>query len=172
MLLDISINKGLQKKFPWRLTKWVVISADMHQALRVHLCHDVYLLQWIGFIKDYDGGTLVECRLNPKFCYTDFTEMMKRQKTALDGRVRKQSNSHVIHDGLKVHCGSTILSSNISTFMSNTKVVSAGHAWESTHSHPSNSRGSWSRMEHHLIWHAKVQVSHWWGICIDVWSHA
>lgn len=30
------------------------------------------VLQWAGFIKDYDGGTLMECRIHPSLPYADF----------------------------------------------------------------------------------------------------
>lgn len=29
-------------------------------------------VQWAGFIKDYDGGTLMECRIHPSLPYADF----------------------------------------------------------------------------------------------------
>ena len=35
-------------------------------------CTAVYRLQWFGFIKDYDGGTLMECRIHPTLPYASF----------------------------------------------------------------------------------------------------
>lgn len=32
----------------------------------------LYSLQWFGFIKDYDGGTLMECRIHPTLPYAAF----------------------------------------------------------------------------------------------------
>lgn len=29
-------------------------------------------LQWQGYIKDYDGGTLMECRIHPSLPYGSF----------------------------------------------------------------------------------------------------
>uniref|UniRef100_A0A061RH03 histone acetyltransferase n=1 Tax=Tetraselmis sp. GSL018 TaxID=582737 RepID=A0A061RH03_9CHLO len=57
--------------------------------------------KWKGFIKDYDGGTLMEFVLNHHISYTDFTGMMKQQQEALDARIRKVSNSHLVNQGIK-----------------------------------------------------------------------
>lgn len=36
--------------------------------------------QWLGFIKDYDGGTLMECRIYHEVNYTDVPGMVKAQR--------------------------------------------------------------------------------------------
>lgn len=36
-----------------------------------------------GYIKDYDGGTLMQCVLYPKVDYLNITGMVQRQRTAL-----------------------------------------------------------------------------------------
>eukprot|EP00798_Chlamydomonas_sp_ICE-L_P023517 gene23517-9040_t len=66
---------------------------------------EIYLdhCRWYGFIKDYDGGTLMECALHPKICYTEFPELIKKQRTALEARIRSISNSHIVHPGLGHH---------------------------------------------------------------------
>jgi histone acetyltransferase len=33
--------------------------------------------RWVGFIKDYDGGTLMECAIHPKLPYTDLVGMFR-----------------------------------------------------------------------------------------------
>ena len=58
------------------------------------------MLQWVGWIKDYDGGTLMECVINPKLPYTDFATLVERQREALDRHIRTLSRSHVVHPGL------------------------------------------------------------------------
>jgi histone acetyltransferase len=35
---------------------------------------------WGGFIKDYDGGTLMECVLHPRLPYGDLAGMLRQQK--------------------------------------------------------------------------------------------
>mmetsp|Transcript_15954 Transcript_15954/g.41384 ORF Transcript_15954/g.41384 Transcript_15954/m.41384 type:complete len:482 (+) Transcript_15954:131-1576(+) len=57
--------------------------------------------QWTGFIKDYDGGTLMECAMHPKICYTGFPSMISVQQADLEARIRLQSNSHIVYPGLQ-----------------------------------------------------------------------
>ena len=52
-----------------------------------------------GFIKDYDGGTLMQCHLNPAIPYLEIPSMLYRQRRALEDKIRKKSNSHVIRSG-------------------------------------------------------------------------
>lgn len=33
--------------------------------------------RWVGYIKDYDGGTLMQCVLHPKLPFTDLVQMLK-----------------------------------------------------------------------------------------------
>lgn len=33
--------------------------------------------RWVGFIKDYDGGTLMECIIHPKVPYTDLVNLFR-----------------------------------------------------------------------------------------------
>ena len=56
---------------------------------------------WFGFIKDYDGGTLMECVLHPNIPYTKFPEMISAQRAFLDKQVRRVSNYHIVHPGLQ-----------------------------------------------------------------------
>eukprot|EP00878_Enallax_costatus_P006283 GHUV01006587.1.p1 GENE.GHUV01006587.1~~GHUV01006587.1.p1 ORF type:complete len:451 (+),score=121.80 GHUV01006587.1:320-1672(+) len=57
--------------------------------------------RWVGYIKDYDGGTLMECILHAKVPYIDLVNTIRIQKEYLDGEIRKLSNSHVVHPGVK-----------------------------------------------------------------------
>ena len=57
-------------------------------------------LQWVGYIKDYDGGTLMECVIVQRLPYTCLPEMLQAQKQALDSRIRHYSKSHVVYPGL------------------------------------------------------------------------
>jgi len=56
--------------------------------------------RWVGFIKDYDGGTLMECRINQKVNYLDIPGMIKRQRETVYEKIRKISNSHSVYPGL------------------------------------------------------------------------
>ena len=35
---------------------------------------------YLGYIKDYEGATLMECELNPRIPYTELSHIIKRQK--------------------------------------------------------------------------------------------
>jgi histone acetyltransferase len=54
-----------------------------------------------GFIKDYDGGTLMECTMHPRVCYTQLPWLVRTQRLALDERIRANSHSHVVRSGLR-----------------------------------------------------------------------
>ena len=56
--------------------------------------------QWVGWIKDYDGGTLMECVINPRLPYTDFPSLVEKQREALDRHIRTLSKAHVVHPGI------------------------------------------------------------------------
>mmetsp|Transcript_13987 Transcript_13987/g.39495 ORF Transcript_13987/g.39495 Transcript_13987/m.39495 type:complete len:479 (-) Transcript_13987:488-1924(-) len=57
--------------------------------------------KWGGFIKDYDGGTLMECALNFQLSYTQFSKIIKQQRDFLDSQVKKISRSHIVYPGLQ-----------------------------------------------------------------------
>ena len=54
----------------------------------------------MGYIKDYDGGTLMECVINERLPYTGFPGMIAAQRAALDRSIRALSNAHVVRPGL------------------------------------------------------------------------
>ncbi|KAA0052431.1 histone acetyltransferase GCN5 [Cucumis melo var. makuwa] len=75
----------------------------------IHLEKD----RWQGYIKDYDGGILMECKIDPKLPYTDLSSMIRRQrqarylllnhcgfKYAIDEKIRELSNCHIVYPGL------------------------------------------------------------------------
>mmetsp|Transcript_4578 Transcript_4578/g.8623 ORF Transcript_4578/g.8623 Transcript_4578/m.8623 type:complete len:466 (-) Transcript_4578:221-1618(-) len=57
--------------------------------------------RWYGYIKDYDGGTMMECPLSDAISYTDFPKTIRMQREALDAKLRQFSNSHIVYPGLK-----------------------------------------------------------------------
>ena len=56
-----------------------------------------------SFVKDYDGGTLMECRLDPRAAatYANLPEVLSEQRAAVDAAVRGRSQSHVVWKGLE-----------------------------------------------------------------------
>ena len=54
-----------------------------------------------GFIKDYDDATLMHCELNPKIIYTQFSEVVKKQKEVLKKLIeQRQQEIQKVHPGL------------------------------------------------------------------------
>lgn len=58
--------------------------------------------RWQGYIKDYDGVTLMECVLHPKVDYLNIPMLLKAQKMSLVEKLKEISNSHVVFPGLDV----------------------------------------------------------------------
>lgn len=42
--------------------------------------------RYLGYIKDYEGATLMECELNPRIPYTELSHIIKKQKEVSPGR--------------------------------------------------------------------------------------
>ncbi|XP_076913345.1 histone acetyltransferase GCN5-like [Bidens hawaiensis] len=63
---------------------------------------DIFLEKklWHGYIKDNDGGILMECKIDPKFPYTDLSTMIRRQRQAIDEKIRELSNCHIVYPGI------------------------------------------------------------------------
>ena len=55
---------------------------------------------WAGYIKDYEGGTIMECKMLPKVDYLHTQELVAQQREAILTKIRQMSKSHVVHPGL------------------------------------------------------------------------
>ena len=55
---------------------------------------------WAGYIKDYEGGTIMQCTLLDKVDYLDVASTVAVQREAILEKIRQMSKSHVIHEGL------------------------------------------------------------------------
>ncbi|CAH4034884.1 histone acetyltransferase KAT2A isoform X1 [Pieris brassicae] len=54
-----------------------------------------------GYIKDYEGATLMHCELNPRIVYTKFTSVIRRQKEIVKKLIdMRQKEVRKIHPGL------------------------------------------------------------------------
>lgn len=51
---------------------------------------------WMGYIKDYEGGTLMQCSMVPQIRYLEISRMLLKQKEAIRAKLRLSSESHVI----------------------------------------------------------------------------
>lgn len=52
---------------------------------------------WMGCIKDYEGGTLMQCSMLPRIRYLEIGRMLLKQKETVQAKIRALSRSHVIH---------------------------------------------------------------------------
>ena len=57
--------------------------------------------RWVGFIKDYDGGTLMECSINYRVNYLEIQSMLAKQRECVMEKIRRISNSHIVYPGVK-----------------------------------------------------------------------
>lgn len=55
---------------------------------------------WAGYIKDYEGGTIMQCTMLPKVDYTQTRDIIAKQREAILEKIRERSKSHVVYDGL------------------------------------------------------------------------
>ncbi|KAF9654000.1 Bromodomain-containing protein [Thelephora ganbajun] len=56
---------------------------------------------WAGYIKDYEGGTIMECALLPKVNYLEIRDMVSRQREAVMTKIREISKSHIVYSGIQ-----------------------------------------------------------------------
>ncbi|KAG0232750.1 histone acetyltransferase [Actinomortierella wolfii] len=56
---------------------------------------------WMGYIKDYEGGTIMQCTTVPKVKYLDVHNTLQIQRKAVITKIKEVSKSHIIHPGLK-----------------------------------------------------------------------
>lgn len=59
--------------------------------------------RWFGYIKDYDGGTLMECYIHPSLPYSDIPCMIETQKKYLEQDVQEMSKANIVYPGLEDH---------------------------------------------------------------------
>ncbi|SCU92359.1 LANO_0E00518g1_1 [Lachancea nothofagi CBS 11611] len=56
---------------------------------------------WMGYIKDYEGGTLMQCSMLPRIRYLDAAKILILQEAAIQRKIKLVSKSSVVHAGLK-----------------------------------------------------------------------
>ena len=54
--------------------------------------------RWFGYIKDYDGGTLMECYIHPGVDYTNVNDLVATQRAYIYKKIHQQSKSDVVYD--------------------------------------------------------------------------
>jgi len=53
--------------------------------------------RWMGYIKDYEGGTIMQCSMVPKIRYLESGRMLMKQKAAVEAKVKSIGRSHITH---------------------------------------------------------------------------
>ncbi|QPG77081.1 histone acetyltransferase [Brettanomyces nanus] len=56
---------------------------------------------WMGYIKDYEGGTLMQCTMLPRIRYLDGPKILSLQRAAILKKIRSIGHSHLVRPGLK-----------------------------------------------------------------------
>mmetsp|Transcript_8638 Transcript_8638/g.11275 ORF Transcript_8638/g.11275 Transcript_8638/m.11275 type:complete len:309 (+) Transcript_8638:14-940(+) len=56
--------------------------------------------RWYGYIKDYDGGTLMECYVHPTVNFPKIKEVIKIHREFLLNRIQSASKEHIVYPGL------------------------------------------------------------------------
>lgn len=54
--------------------------------------------KWMGYIKDYEGGTIMQCSMLPKIRYLESGRLLLKQKAAVHAKIRAVSKSYDIHE--------------------------------------------------------------------------
>lgn len=55
---------------------------------------------WAGYIKDYEGGTIMQCTMLRKVDYLATKEIVAQQREAILAKIRQMSKSHIVYEGL------------------------------------------------------------------------
>lgn len=57
---------------------------------------------WMGYIKDYEGGTLMQCSMLPRIRYLEVGRLLLKQKATVQAKTRLLGKSHIIHQPSEV----------------------------------------------------------------------
>ena len=55
---------------------------------------------WAGYIKDYEGGTIMQCTMLSRVDYTATRDIITQQREAVLSKIRKMSKSLDVYPGL------------------------------------------------------------------------
>ncbi|KAI0055167.1 Bromodomain-containing protein [Artomyces pyxidatus] len=55
---------------------------------------------WAGYIKDYEGGTIMQCTMLRRVDYLNTREIIAQQREAILAKIRQMSKSHIVYPGL------------------------------------------------------------------------
>lgn len=55
--------------------------------------------RWKGYIKDYEGGTMMECHVHPTIDYSRVSDIIKKQKEFVIKKIKELSLNEIKYDG-------------------------------------------------------------------------
>ena len=58
--------------------------------------------RWVGYIKDYDGGTLMECYIHPGINYLNVNGIVAKQREFIYSRIKEISKANISYPGLDI----------------------------------------------------------------------
>jgi hypothetical protein len=53
--------------------------------------HLLFVIRWVGYIKDYDGGTLMECYIHPGMDYLNVPKIVAMQRAFIYERIKERT---------------------------------------------------------------------------------
>lgn len=53
---------------------------------------------WMGYMKDFEGGTLMQCTMVPRVRYLEVGRLLLKQKETVRAKIRLLSKSHIVHE--------------------------------------------------------------------------
>ncbi|KAI8642348.1 hypothetical protein BD408DRAFT_416655 [Parasitella parasitica] len=58
--------------------------------------------KWVGYIKDYEGGTIMQCTTVPKVKYLYVHDTLAIQKKSVYEKMKEYSTSHIVYPGIQM----------------------------------------------------------------------
>lgn len=53
--------------------------------------------RWMGYIKDYEGGTIMQCSMLPRIRYLEVGRMLLKQKETVQAKIKTVTRSFMVH---------------------------------------------------------------------------
>ncbi|KAI8969224.1 hypothetical protein BDF20DRAFT_907941 [Mycotypha africana] len=61
--------------------------------------------KWVGYIKDYEGGTIMQCTMIPKMKYMNMYDTLAIQKNAVLKKIKENATDHIVYPGVSMEIG-------------------------------------------------------------------
>jgi histone acetyltransferase len=58
--------------------------------------------KWVGYIKDYEGGTIMQCTMVPQVKYLRVQDILGVQRNAILKKIQEQSTEHITYPGIRM----------------------------------------------------------------------